>query len=77
MSQFLMKPTLHCLDSVKQFAEEFAIGEGDLLFTSRHFYDDFFAALDLKCDFIYPKDYGKGEPTDEMIEAMARDITKD
>ena len=44
MSQFLMKPTLHCLDSVKQFAEEFAIGEGDLLFTSRHFYDDFFAA---------------------------------
>lgn len=77
MSQFLMKPTLHCLDSVRQFAEEFAIGEGDLLFTSRHFYDDFFAALDLKCDFIYPKDYGQGEPTDEMVEAMAKDITKD
>ena len=77
MSQFLMKPTLHCLDSVRQFAEEFAIGEGDLLFTSRHFYDDFFTALDLKCDFIYPKDYGQGEPTDEMVEAMAKDITKD
>ena len=77
MSQFFMKPTLHRLDSVREFAETFVIGEGDLLFTSRHFYDDFFAALDLKCDFIYPKDYGKGEPTDEMIEAMARDITKD
>ena len=77
MSQFLMKPTLHCLDSVKTFAENFAIGEGDLVFTSHHVYDDFFAALNLACDFIYPKDYGQGEPTDEMVEAMARDITKD
>ena len=77
MSQFLMKPTLHCLESVKTFAENFAIGEGDLVFTSHHVYDDFFAALNLACDFIYPKDYGQGEPTDEMVEAMARDITKD
>lgn len=77
MSQFVMKPTLHQLDSVKVFAETFGIGKGDLLFTSRHFYDDFFAALNLACDFIYPKDYGQGEPTDEMVEAMARDITGD
>lgn len=77
MSQFFMKPTLHRLDTVQEFADTFAIGDGDLLFTSHHVYNAFFAAQNLACDVIYPKDYGKGEPTDEMIEAMARDITKD
>ena len=71
MSQFLMKPTLHQLDSVKEFVDAFAIGEGDLLFTNRHFYDDYFKALDLKCDVIHPKDYGQGEPTDELVGAAA------
>lgn len=77
MSQFLLKPTVHTMDSVADFAEAFSLGEGDLLFTNHHFHDDYFAALDLKCDVISPKDYGKGEPTDEMIDAIARDITKD
>lgn len=77
MSQFLMKPTLHQLDSVKEFVNAFAIGEGDLLFTNRHFYDDYFKDLNLQCDVIHPKDYGQGEPTDELIEAINKDITKD
>lgn len=77
MSQFLLKPTVHTMNSVAEFAEAFALGEGDLLFTNHHFFDDYFAALDLKCDVLSPKDYGKGEPTDEMIDAIARDITKD
>ena len=75
MSQFLMKPTLHQLDSVKEFVNAFAIGEGDLLFTNRHFYDDYFKDLNLQCDVIHPKDYGQGEPTDELIEAINKDIT--
>ena len=77
MSQFLMKPTLHRMESVKEFADAFSIGEGDLLFVSRHFYDDFFAPLQLACDVIHPKDYGQGEPTDEMIDAIYKDIHKD
>ena len=77
MSQFLMKPTLHRLESVKEFVDSFHIGEGDLLFTNPHFCDDYFNALNLSCDIISPKNYGLGEPTDEMIEAINKDITKD
>ncbi|MDO4280449.1 MAG: 4-hydroxybutyrate dehydrogenase [Peptococcaceae bacterium] len=77
MSQFLMKPTLHRLDSVQEFVDNFQITADDVLFINPHLYNDYFAPLGLPCAVVHPKDYGAGEPTDEMIEAIDRDLTGD
>lgn len=77
MSQFIAKPTIHRLESVKDFADAFAIGKGDLLVTNGHFYTDYFESLQLECDVIHPKKYGAGEPSDEMVEALLADIHTD
>lgn len=77
MNTFFMKPTINFLGSTKEFCDAFEVGEGDLFFTSRHFYKDYLEQLELKCDFIFPKDYGKGEPTDELVEQIDKENNKE
>jgi 4-hydroxybutyrate dehydrogenase len=74
MGKFNLHPTIFQLNSVQAFLEAFVVGEGDLLITNKHFYDDFFATAELACDVIHPSDYGQGEPTDTMVDAMAADL---
>ena len=74
MKQISLKPELHAFDTCKEFAEEFKIGEGDLVITNEYIYQPFFGEMNLKCDVIYQEKYGAGEPTDEMAEAMYKDI---
>ena len=33
--------------------------------------------LNLKCNFVFPKDYGYGEPTDALVEEIDRNIQKE
>lgn len=70
MQQLMIKPTIHKFDTAKEFAEGFSLGKSDLLFTNRHVYEKYFAALDLGCQVIYRETFGAGEPTDEMAEAI-------
>ena len=76
MGKFNLQPTIFQMNSVTAFLEAFVVGEDDLLITNRHFYDDYFAKADLSCDVIQPSDYGKGEPTDTMVDAMAAALKK-
>ena len=74
MKQLMIKPTIYKYATAKAFAEEFQIGEGDLVITNEFIYNPYFGALDLKCDVIFQEKYGAGEPTDEMAEAIYADI---
>lgn len=76
MLQLVFKPELHQFDTVKEFAKEFALGEGDLVITNEYIYQPYFGSLDLKCDVLYQEKYGRGEPNDEMVEAMIADMNK-
>lgn len=76
MLQLVFRPELHQFDTVHQFAEAFELGEGDLVITNEYIYQPFFGALNLKCDVLYQEKYGKGEPNDEMVEAMITDMEK-
>ena len=42
--------------------------------TNEYIYKPFFGDLDLKCDVIFQEKYGQGEPSDDMVEAMYKDI---
>lgn len=74
MKAFQLRPTVYKFDRVREFAEDFQIGEGDLIITNQYIYEPFFGELGLSCDVIYQEKYGAGEPSDDMVEALYRDI---
>lgn len=74
MKELMLKPTIYKYATAGEFAEEFQIGEGDLVITNEYIYQPFFGELDLKCDTLFQEKYGAGEPSDDMVEAMYKDI---
>lgn len=74
MQELMIRPTIHRIATAKAFAEEFKIGEGDLVLTNEYIYKPFFGDLELKCDVIFQEKYGGGEPSDDMAEAIYKDI---
>lgn len=74
MKELSVKPDIYSFATAKEFAEEFAIGEGDLIITNEYIYKPFFENLNLSCDLIFQERYGSGEPSDDMAEAVYKDI---
>ena len=74
MKQIIFKPDLHKFGTSKEFAENFAIGAGDLILTNRFIYEPYFGSLNLEADTIFQEEYGVGEPSDEMFEAIYLDV---
>ncbi len=74
MKQFMVKPEIYKYETAREFAEEFQIGKGDLVITNEYIYQPYFGPLDLECDVIYQENYGLGEPSDDMAEAIYKDI---
>ncbi len=74
MKQFMVKPELFRYETAKTFAEEFQIGQDDLVITNEYIYQPYFGGLSLECEVIFQERYGAGEPSDDMAEAIYRDI---
>ena len=77
MTQFSVHPTIQLCDTCQELANTYNLGPQDLLFTNDFLFDPYFAPLDLKCPVLFQEKYGLGEPTDEMVEAIYRDMPKD
>ncbi len=76
MKQFFVRPEIHTFKTCKEFAAEFKIGEGDLVFTNEYILHPGFDECLNGADVLFQERYGKGEPSDEMVEAIMRDLTK-
>lgn len=76
MKQIIFKPEIHKFNTSKEFAENFDLGEGDLILTNRFIYEPYFGSLNLAADILFQEEYGAGEPSDEMFEAMYLDAIK-
>ena len=74
MQQLMIRPTIHQFATAKEFAESFQLGKGDLVLTNEYIYQPYFGGLNLECDVIFQEKYGKGEPSDDIAEAIYRDI---
>lgn len=70
MQQLILKNELHSFVSCREFAEEFKLGEGDLVLTNAYIYEPYFGELGLKVHTIFQEKYGAGEPTDVMVDAI-------
>ena len=75
MKQFMLMPKISVCSSCAEFAETFSIGETDLVLASRSAWKAGFADKQAGT-VLFIGDYGRGEPTDEMVEAIAADIRK-
>lgn len=76
MKQFRLKPNISILDTCKEFADAYNINEKDLLITSEHTYNEYLKGLNLKANVVFLRNYGSGEPSDEMVDKMYGDVSK-
>jgi len=76
MQELMVRPTIFQFETCRDFVNALSIGKGDLLITNQYIYEPFFQSFDLKCDLLFQEKYGAGEPSDEMAEAMYRDMPK-
>ncbi len=76
MKQFFVRPEIHKFGTCAEFVKEFNVGEGDLIFTNEYILHPAFDNLIFGADVLYQERYGKGEPSDEMVEAIMADIKK-
>lgn len=73
MREILLKPQLHKFHTFEEFHKEFQIGKRDLLLTNKFIYDANMAELGIECQCIFQEQYGAGEPSEEMLEAIFAD----
>lgn len=76
MKAFKLVPEVLYFDTFKDFTEEFSLGKGDVLVTNEWIYNPYLKPLGMNIPVIFQEKYGKGEPSDEMIDAIAKDLAQ-
>ncbi|QHI73254.1 4-hydroxybutyrate dehydrogenase [Aminipila terrae] len=76
MQALRVVPKIFYFDTFREFNEEFKIGSKDVLVTNQWMYRPYVEPLDIKTNVIYQEAFGMGEPSDEMIDAMAEEMKK-
>lgn len=74
MQALRLVPKIQYFDTFKEFNEAFGLGKGDILVTNQWMYDPYVKPLGIDIPVIFQEKYGSGEPSDEMIDAMAKDM---
>lgn len=74
MKLFQQKTQVLSFENCAQFIKEFPLTSKDLIFASKTIYEHYFAPLSLPCDVLFHSDYGKGEPTDHMVDQLLQDV---
>lgn len=73
MQDFRIVPQIHMCSDFNEFCSSFDVGTGDLILTSRRFEKPFIKEKCCGAKVVFRDDYGKGEPSDEMIDRIYQD----
>lgn len=76
MEAMRLVPRLYYFDTIKEFNEMFHIGKNDLVVTNKFLYEPFMKPLGIETNLLFKELFGKGEPTDEKIDQMAKEMKK-
>ena len=68
--EIVIAPTIYKFDTFGAFAEEFKLGERDVVLTNEFIYKPFMEELGLKSKFVFQEKFGAGEPSEAMIQTM-------
>ena len=74
MKTFRVVPQISCCDTFREFADNFQVGDGDMLVTNQRIYEKHVKPAGIEIPALIYEDYGNGEPTDEMIDTMGKDM---
>lgn len=70
MRDLILRSDIYRFATCKEFVEDFGIGKGDIVLTNEYIYEPFFGAMNLPVDTLFQEQYGTGEPTDVMVDAI-------
>ncbi|MCD8082267.1 MAG: 4-hydroxybutyrate dehydrogenase [Clostridiales bacterium] len=76
MKEISIKPEVYSFDTFAAFAESFDLKETDLILTNEYIYKPYIEKLNLPCGCIYQEQYGMGEPSDTMAQAIVDEANK-
>ncbi len=76
MQALRVVPKIFHFETFKDFNEEFKLGKGDILVTNQWMYDPYVKPLGIDIPVIYQENFGKGEPSDQMIDKMKIEMDK-
>lgn len=74
MKALKIKPVIHYFDTVKEFNDEFKISENDFILTNEWIYKPYIEPLGVKPKVIFQEKFGTGEPSDEMIDNIKKEM---
>ncbi|MBS5386432.1 MAG: iron-containing alcohol dehydrogenase [Clostridiales bacterium] len=70
MGKFKIAPEIYEYADFGGFIKDFPIQKDDLILTQRFIYTPFIAPFHLECQVIFQEDFGEGEPSDVMVDAV-------
>lgn len=74
MEEFMVKPKIKMYETCREFVAACRVTADDVMITNRYIYEPYFADLHLPCRVVYQEEFGLGEPSDEMAEALFASI---
>jgi len=76
MQALRVVPKIYYFKTYKEFNDEFKIGKRDVVLTNKWIYTPYMQPLKINTNVIFQEKFGAGEPTDEMIDAIAQEMRK-
>ena len=77
MKQFIMQVDLCTFENFDSFVKKENISDNDFIFTTQPIQDNFIAKYNFPCKFAIIENFGKGEPTTEMMDNVRKEMPKD
>jgi 4-hydroxybutyrate dehydrogenase len=74
LKSFRLKTEIHQFETCKAFVEAFSINSGDVILTNPTYYEGYFDHVHHDARVIYYKNFGSGEPTEPIVEALYKKI---
>lgn len=74
MRGFSIKTEIEEYDTFEEYAKEAQLGADDLVLCGEHTYNDYVAPLSFPVQTLFREKYGKGEPTDGMVDAILDEL---
>ena len=68
--EIIIAPTIYKFANFGEFAQEFSLGERDVVLTNEFIYKPFMEQFNLACTYVFQEKFGVGEPSEAMIETM-------
>ena len=74
LKPFRIKTDIYQFETCHAFVEAFSVGRRDIILTNPTYYEGYFDQQNHGATVIYYKDFGSGEPTEPMVEAIYKKI---